>query len=332
MLSCKTLLYNPTTQEAITPIHANLLIKWAVTDTPRQIAKQSVPFHWQTIPQAVLLPDHERFAVAHNGLHQSHIDIYHWADLSRCDQIAVPHAAYTEIDDDDPFCEHKRCCTLSHLSITPCGQYLVVVEDFGDVHLLTLKTLTWIRFKRRLWSDYSSMVAFDPSLNFWVTEIILTDAIYSCYRIDDLKTDQMTLLGEFEGIAGCHRGQLRFSPEGKGLVRTGYPCDIDYYRLDAEAQPLSKGWTHRFPYIQHSHSAKHPWQSSVVFLDASTLLFAAGNTIAQLNTDQGTVLAEYSIDAVVNALAYDPDCDVVIAATNQGVMRVRLAQLQQSEY
>jgi hypothetical protein len=324
MLSCKTLLYHSVYQEAITPIHANLLVKWAVADNPSQIAQQAVPFHWQKIPQAVLLPNQDWFAVARNGIHQSYIEIYRWDDLTCCDQIAVPHAAYTEIDDDDPFCGHERCCTLSHLSITPCGQYLVVIEDFGDVHLLALATRTWTRLKRRLWADYSEMIAFDPALQFLVTEIILTDAIYSVYRIDDLTTDQMTLLGEFEGIAGCHRGQLRFSPEGTALVRTGYRCDIEYYGCDAVAYSLSKRWTQRFPYIQHPHRAHHPWQSSVVFQDASTLLFAAGQAIAQINTAEGAVLAEYATVAVVNAIAYDPGCDRIIAATNNGVMTVAI--------
>jgi hypothetical protein len=121
MPNCKSLIYNSAQQEAITPIHANLLVKWDVARSPRTIAQQHVPFHWQIIPQAVLLPDLERLAIAHNGIQQSYIDIYSWEDLSCIEQIAVPHSAYEEIDDRDPFSGHDRTPSLSHLSITPCG-------------------------------------------------------------------------------------------------------------------------------------------------------------------------------------------------------------------
>jgi hypothetical protein len=342
MHNCKSLMYNGTKQEAISPVHANLLVKWDVARSPRIIAQQHVLFHWPTIPQAVLLPDLEQFAIAHTGIQQSYIDIYSWDDLSCIDRIAVPHAAYEETDDNDPFTGHDCCPTLSHLSITPCGTYLVVIESEGDVHLLHLTRKTWTRLKRRNWADYSEMVAFDRTLNLAIVEFLETDAAYEVYRIDDLSSDRMTHIGRFDKVHGCHRGQLLFNPFSEAIVRTGYRCDIDYYTFETErlldaieiddgvsVSPnpyLTKRWTQRFPYIQHPHSAKHPWQSSLVFQDANTLLFAAGEAIVQINATDGAIMAEYQTSAVVNAIALDATQNRVIAATDRGLIAVAIAQ------
>jgi hypothetical protein len=346
MFNCKSLLYHPAKQEAITPIPANLLVKWDVADSPRiitqQTVQQQVPCHWYTIPPATLLPDLERLAIACSGIHQSYIDFYSWTDLHLIDSITVPHATYQEIDDDDPFCTHDTATKLSHLSVTPCGTYLVVIEEYGDIHLLHLATKTWTRLQRRIFADYSEMIAFDRTMKFMAIEFLDTDAVYELYRIDRLETDLLTHLGRFEGVGGCHRGQLQFNPLADAIVRTGYRCNIDYYIFDSQELAdvvvptdtpsnattpyLTKQWTLSLPYLQHPHSLHHPWQSCVVFQAADRLIFGAGEAIVQIDTLEGKIVGEYHTAAIVNAIAFDATNQRVIAATTAGVIAISLTE------
>lgn len=346
MFNCKSLIYHPAKQEVITPIQANILVKWDVANSPRiiaqQTAQQQIPCHWQTIPPVTLLPDLERFAIACNSTHQSYIDLYNWSDLNLVDSIAVPHANYQEIDDDDPFCTHNISTIISHLNITPCGNYLIVLEQYGDIHLLHLVTKTWTRLKRRLSADYSEMIAFDRTMKFMAIEFIETDAVYELYRIDRLEADLLTHLGKFEGVSGCDRGQLQFNPLVDAIVRTGYPCNIDYYSFDADELAdvvvstdiplnattpyLTKRWTLSLPYLQHSHCDRHPWQSCVVFQAVNRLIFGAGEAIVQIDTLEGKIVGEYRTTAIVHTIAFDATNQRVIAATTEGVIAVPLTE------
>lgn len=346
MFNCQSLIYHPVKQEAITPIQPNLLVKWDVGDFPRivtqQTAQQQVPDRWQTIPLLVLLPNLDRFAIANNGTNQSYIDFYNWTDLNLVDSIAVPHSDYQEIDDNDPFCTHQRTTTLSHLSITSCGTYLVVLEQYGDIHLLDLNRKTWTCLKRRLLADYSEMVTFDRTMQFMAMEFLDMDRCYEFYRIDSLTTDRMTYLGRFWGNGRCHRGQLLFNVLANAIVQTSDRCEINYYTfnadelrgiamatdnpLNATTPYLTKRWTLSLPYIQHPHSVNQPWRSSMVFQDVDRLIFGAGQAIVQIDTLEGNLIGEYRTTAIVNEIAFDATNQRIIAATRTGVIIAPLTE------
>lgn len=341
MYNCKTLLYHPDRQEAITPVHANRLLKWDVADVPTLIAQQQVAFHWAILPQAVALPDRDQFAIAYSGRQQSYIELYRWSDLTQIERIAVPHAADAAGDEADTVSTHPRCSELSDLRVTPCGRYLAVVEGEGDIHLLHLDHRSWTRLKRREFGDYTERVIFDPALRWAVVAYVVTDIFYDFYRIDDLAADRLTRLGEFANGVLCHREQLQFHPQANAILRTGYPWLIDYYSFDADrlaqaaAVPfgsrsdeppcLTRRWTQRLPYPLHPHNQIHPWQSSLDF-QGDRLWVGAGPAIVQINPIDGAVLAEYHFadegGAIVQAIRVDAASQRVIVATDRGIQSV----------
>jgi hypothetical protein len=336
-----SLLHHPRRQEVITQNSVQQLVKLDISDCPRIIGdiqlSVSVPQDWFTSPFAVLLPDLERIAVVQGGLEQNHLNIYAWEDFRLLESIVIPPLSSPD-GEGEFLSQNEQNPEITQLNVTACGTYLYLVGENGQVCLYHLSQHRWLQLTVVSFVC-SHKVIFDRTLRLMVVEAAETDLSYSVYRIDDLEQNQLTLIGTFMEVSGCHRGELRLHPWTNAIVWTGYHCRIKYHTFQAEQLAVApevdynfsscipyfeQQWGINFPYIQHSQS-QGLWQSCLAFPDADTLLFGAGFAIVLIHVTDGRIIAEYQTQSIVHAIEYDADRLQVIAITDTGLIVVPIS-------
>ncbi len=335
-MDCKALIYNSQRQEAITPIYPNQLVKWDVSQQPRVIKQLELPYQFLPIPSIALLPGEERFTVTPFDVSREHrTEIRRWDDLAVLERIELPPKQNEIVSLNEKNQGHWRCVEVCSLMVTPCQQYLVIMEASNDIHLLELKTNKLIRWSCR-WFDYSDKIAVDFQRQFVAIISVDMDESYYLFRIEDFVKDELTNLGKFDGGIRYHQGQIRFSPDGERLAYTAcnikqkielISCRVERSVLAIQDRrknpPVQQEWLIDWP-IQHKHDALNPWQSDIAWLDSQTLACAVNQSIALVRANDGHTEATYPTDAIVNAIALDMTSRQIVAATKQGIQTIEL--------
>jgi hypothetical protein len=350
-MDCKKLIYHPARQEAIAPVN-NRLVKWDLsTHIPQMIDIVQLSRPLETIPVVTLIKSMDAIAIApKTNSEDQNLELRRWQDGQIISTIKLEHQAYEEdVSKDDEFCGHDRCCAISALTVDENGRYLAALEPGGDLHLIDLtsdlQSPRIIRWRAR-YADYSDAIAFDPQFQFLVWNWVDQDECFKFFRIDDVEADRLAYFGGFDGGARCHHGVLTFSPFVDALVHTDYfrQSRITYRRFDrasllarnglSEADswelwntsPATVDWYQELPLIHHPHNASNPWQTSVAFADEQQLIWAAGEALVLLNSEDGTITADYHVKTVIRDIAFDCDRRRIIVATANGIITVSLSQ------
>lgn len=346
-LDCKSMVYHPERQEVITPVHPNRLLRWDVSGSPQMIEEQTVPFHWQRIPQICRVGD--RVAVVHPGRERSAIALRDWQTGQPLQRFELTHAPYKEQGLEDEFVGHEACSEVAGISSYPGNEPttdIIVAEVWGDLQCVSTETGTVQRIRRR-WTDYTGRVALDPFKQFLIVESTDQFTHFELYRIDDWTQDQLTYLGGFWGDVYCHRDRLML--QGNRLLHTFYGykdnnrdmmaylvCrQLDRSALATATEPMTNTeelpsefsqtvWQRPFPYIQHPHEAPHPWQSDMAILNNEIVIYGAGYRLAEVDLAEGSVLAEYETRGIVQALSIDSQRGWALVATRSGVEKIEL--------
>lgn len=335
-MDCKALIYNSQRQEAITPIYPNQLVKWDVSQQPRVIQQLELPYQFLPIPSIALLPGGDRFAVTPFDVSKEHrTEIRRWDDWAVLERIALPPKPEEIVSLDEQSQGYLRYVKVCSLMVTPCQRYLIIMEASDDIHLLDLETNELIRWSCR-WFDYTDKIAVDFQRQFVAIISVDMDEYYYLFRIENLVKDELTSLGQFNGGIRCHKGQIRFSPDGERLVYTAcsitqkielISCRVERLvlaRQDREKNPpIQQEWVIDWP-IQHKHDALNPWQSDIAWLDSQTLACAVNQSIVLVRASDGHIEATYPTDATVNAIALDMTSRQIVAATKQGIQKIEL--------
>jgi hypothetical protein len=350
-MDCKKLIYHPARQEAITPVN-NRLVQWDLsTHPPRILNIVQLSLHLAVIPVVVLIESMDAIAIAPKTNSQDqNLELRRWQDGKLISNIRLEHQAYEEdFSKDDEFCGHNRRCAISALTVDENRRYLAALEPGGDLHLIDLtsdlQSPRIIRWRAR-YSDYSDAIAFDPQFQFLVWNWVDQDECFKFFRIDDAEADRLAYFGDFDGGVRCHRGALTFSPFADALVHTDYfrQSRITYRRFDRASllarnglsevdswelwntSPATVDWHQELPLIHHPHNASNPWQTSVAFVNEQKLIWAVGEALVLLNSEDGSIAADYHVKTVIRDIAFDRDRHWIIVATINGVITVSLSQ------
>ncbi|PHJ60930.1 hypothetical protein VF14_15885 [Nostoc linckia z18] len=345
-MNCKTLIYDPSKQEAITlTVDKKLykLVRWDVSDTAQILSESSLERYTELslltkIPQAnAMVKDQLLWSIAIiqcNNIYQlpyqpvnAILEIRRWEDFSCIQEIELPECT------DIPGC----------VTITPCQQYIIVVESYTSLYLIELSSGIVKRFAFE--TEYNYSLVFDPKMQFFINSSIDQFSYFQLHWIDDLATGKFSLRGGFWGDMRCHNDTIIFSPNEEAFIHTCYHfkrkllvtyrrfnrsqlfSDRSHWGINNNPTPTSvlyKVWEVSLPYIEHQHDEENLWQSDIAFLNDQTLVLGAGKTLALLNIQDGVVKAEYQIDAIIQAIAIDTAHQRVIAATRNGVFCIHL--------
>jgi hypothetical protein len=332
-MNCKTLIYEPNKQEAITLTvdkKRYKLVRWDVSDTPQILLESSLERYTQ-LSLLAKIPQANAIAIIQcNNIYQlpyqpvnAILEIGHWEDFSCIQEIELPECT------DVPGC----------VTITPCQQYIVVVESYASLYLIELQSGIVKRFAFE--TEYNYNLVFDPKMQFFINSSIDQFSYFELHWIDDLVMGQFSLRGGFFGDMRCHNDTIIFSPTEDAFIHTWYHferkilvsyrrfnrsqlfSDRSYWGINNNPTPASvlyKVWEVSLPYIEHQHDEENYWQSDIAFLNDQTLVLGAGKTLALLNIQDGVVKAEYQTDAIIQAIAIDTAGQRVIAATRNGML------------
>ncbi|MBD2212993.1 hypothetical protein H6G27_24400 [Nostoc linckia FACHB-104] len=331
-MNCKTLIYDPNKQEAITLTvdkKRYKLIRWDVSDTPQMLLESSLERYTQ-LSLLTKIPQANAIAIVQcNNIYQlpnqpvnAILEIRHWEDFSCIQEIELPECTYI------PGC----------VTITPCQQYIIVVESYASLYLVELQSGIIKRFAFE--TEYNRNLVFDPKMQFFINSSIDQFSYFQLHWIDDLVTGQFSLRGGFWGDMRCHDDTIIFSPNEDAFIHTWYHfehkllvtyrrfnrsqlfSDRSHWGINNNPTPnsvLYKVWEVSLPYIEHQHDDENYWQSDIAFLNDQTLVLGAGKTLALLNIQDGVVKAEYQTDAIIQAIAIDTAHQRVIAAIRNGM-------------
>ncbi len=336
-MNCKTLIYDPSKQEAITlTVDKKLykLVRWNVADTPQMLFESSLE-RYTEFSLLTKIPQADAIAIIQcNNIYQlpyqpvnAILEIRRWEDFSCIQEIELPECT------DIPGC----------VTITPCQQYIVVVESYASLYLIELQSGIIQRFAFE--TEYNYSLVFDPKMQFFINSSIDQFSYFELHWIDDLATGQFSLRGGFWGDMRCHNDTIIFSPNEDAFIHTCYHfehkllvtyrrfnrsqlfSDRSHWGINNHPTPtsvLDKVWEVSLPYIEHQHDEENLWQSDIAFLNDQTLVLGAGKTLALLNIQDGVVKAEYPTDAIIQAIAIDTAHQRVITATRNGVFCIHL--------
>jgi hypothetical protein len=336
-MNCKTLIYDPNQQEAITLTvdkNSYKLVRWDVSDTPQMLLESSLE-RYTKLSLLTKIPQANEIAIIQcNNIYQlpskpvnAILEIRRWEDFSCIQDIELPECT------DIPGC----------VTITPCQQYIVVVESYASLYLIELQSGIVKRFAFE--TEYNYSLVFDPKMQFFINSSIDQFSYFQLHWIDDLATGQFSLRGAFFGDMRCHNDTIIFSSNEDTFIHTCYHferkllvtyrrfnrsqlfSDRSYWGINNNPTPASvlyTVWEVSLPYIQYQHDEENLWQSDIAFLNDQTLVLGAGKTLALLNIQDGTVKAEYQTDAIIQAIAIDTARQRVIATTRNGVFCIHL--------
>jgi len=336
-MNCKTLIYDPSKQEAITLTvdkKRYKLVRWNVADTPQMLLESSLE-RYTELSLLTKIPQANAIAIIQcNNIYQlpykpvnAILEIRHWEDFSCIQEIELPE------------CTNIPGC----VTITPCQQYIIVVESYASLYLVELQSGIVKRFAFE--TEYNYSLVFDPKMQFFINSSIDQFSYFELHWIDDLATGKFSLRGGFWGDMRCHNDTIIFSPNEDAFIHTCYHferkllvtyrrfnrsqlfSDRSYWGINNNPTPTSvlyKVWEVSLPYIKHQHDEENLWQSDIAFLNDQTLVLGAGKTLALLNIQDGVVKAEYQTDAIIQAIAIDTAHQRVIAATRNGVFCIHL--------
>ncbi|MBD2489679.1 hypothetical protein [Aulosira sp. FACHB-615] len=336
-MNCKTLIYDPSKQEVITftvDQKRYKLVRWDVADKAQMLSESSLE-RYTELSLLTKIPQADAIAVIQcNNIYQlpsksvnAILEIRRWEDFSCIQEIELPECT------DIPSC----------VTITPCQQYIVVVELYTSLYLIELSSGIIQRFAFE--TEYNYSLVFDPKMQFFINSSIDQFSYFQLHWIDDLATGKFSLRGGFWGDMRCHKDTIIFSPNEDAFIHTCYHferkllvtyrrfnrsqlfSDRSHWGINNHPTPtsvLDKVWEISLPYIQHQHDEENLWQSDIAFLNDQTLVLGAGKTLALLNIQDGVVKAEYQTDAIIQAIAIDTAHQRVITATRNGVFCIHL--------